>query len=57
MLREPADCPGHVWASIGVTVMDGTTHRIWDCERCTAWTSEPLDEDRHVPWTETEWSA
>lgn len=56
MAHDPADCPGHVWASIGVTVIDGTVHRIWDCERCTAWTDEPLGEDRRVPWADTELS-
>lgn len=50
----PSDCPEHVWSSVGVTVVDGTLARIWDCERCDAWTSEPLDDDHRVPWTETE---
>ena len=53
MHQDPADCPGHAWASVGVTVVDGTVHQIWDCERCTAWTSEPLDEDHHVAWGDT----
>jgi hypothetical protein len=50
----PTDCPEHVWSSVGVTVVDGTVTRVWDCERCDAWTSEPLDDDRRVPWAETE---
>ena len=54
MLLDPADCPEHVWASIGVTAVDGTVHRIWDCERCTAWTKEPLDENRRVPWADAD---
>jgi hypothetical protein len=54
---DPADCPEHVWSSIGVTVIDGTTCRIWDCERCTAWTKEPLRDDRRVPWGDTDIST
>ena len=53
MHREPVDCPEHVWTSIGVTVVDGTVNRIWECERCTAWTNEPLGEDWRVPWEDT----
>jgi hypothetical protein len=56
MLHEPDDCPEHVWSSVGVTVIDGSVHRIWDCERCTAWTNEPLDDDRRVPWPDTDLS-
>jgi hypothetical protein len=57
MSQDPADCPEHVWSSIGVTVIDGTTSRIWDCERCAAWTTEPLGDDRRVPWTDTDIST
>jgi len=56
MHQDLADCPDHVWASIGVTVTDGTIHRIWECERCTAWTNEPLKENRRVPWGDTDLS-
>lgn len=57
MVRDSADCRDHVWASIGVTIIDGTVHRVWDCERCTAWTNEPLDDDNRVQWAETDLSA
>jgi hypothetical protein len=53
MYQEPANCPDHVWASIGVTVIEGTVYRIWECERCTAWTNEPLEQDRRVPREDT----
>jgi hypothetical protein len=56
MRQEPDNCPEHAWASIGVTVIDGTVHRIWDCERCSAWTTESLSDDRHIPWAETDLS-
>jgi hypothetical protein len=53
----PSDCPEHVWSSVGITVVDGQLSRIWDCERCTAWTAELLDEDRHVEWGDTSLSG
>jgi hypothetical protein len=57
MSEDPETCPEHVWSVIGVTVVDGTVARIWDCERCTAWTTEPLDEDHHVPWSQADRST
>ena len=53
MPRHPSDCPEHVWASIGVTVLDGEVSRIWNCERCVAWTQERLDPDHRVDWDAT----
>lgn len=53
MTLAPSDCPEHVWSSVGITVIDGRVTRVWDCERCTAWTSEPLDDDRRVEWADT----
>jgi hypothetical protein len=52
MDRE-AFCSEHAWTSIGVTVIEGTVTRIWTCERCAAWTSEPLDRSTFVEWGET----
>ncbi|MFW5924415.1 MAG: hypothetical protein ACOCSP_02310 [archaeon] len=57
MRQEPSECPEHVWSAIGVAVIDGTVSRIWDCERCTAWTSEPLADDRRVPWPDADLST
>lgn len=57
MDQDPAACPEHVWSSIGVTVIDGTIHRIWDCERCGAWTAESLADDHRVPWSDTNFST
>jgi len=54
MYSDPADCPEHVWVSVGVSTVDGDVHRIWDCERCPAWTSEPLGDDRRVPFADTD---
>ena len=53
MSRQPADCPEHVWASIGVTVLDGEVSRIWNCERCVAWTQEHLDPSHRIDWETT----
>lgn len=53
MDSEPTTCPEHVWAVIGITTVDGEIHRVWDCERCAAWTSQRLEEDRHVPFAES----
>jgi len=53
MPRHPSDCPEHVWASIGVTVLDGEVSRIWNCERCVAWTQERLDPAHRVDWDVT----
>ena len=52
MRLDASECPEHVWASVGVTVRDGVVVRVWDCERCAGWTTEPLDEAQHVPWDE-----
>ena len=46
-------CEEHAWASVGVTVVDGTVTRVWVCERCLAWTRERLDAEDEVPWAET----
>jgi hypothetical protein len=46
-------CEEHAWASVGVTVVDGTVTRVWVCERCLAWTRESLDSGAEVPWDET----
>jgi hypothetical protein len=46
-------CEEHAWASVGVTVFEGTVTRVWVCERCLAWTREALDADAEVPWAET----
>jgi len=48
-----ATCDEHAWASVGVTVVEGTVTRVWVCERCLAWTRESLDPDAEVPWGET----
>jgi hypothetical protein len=53
MSLDPSECPEHVWASVGVTVIGDQVNRIWNCERCAAWTNEPLEEDRRVEWSET----
>ncbi len=54
MSGDPADCPEHVWSSVGVTAVDDDVVRVWDCERCGAWTTEPLREDRRVDWAAVE---
>jgi hypothetical protein len=46
-------CEEHAWASVGVTVVDGTVTRVWVCERCLGWTREQLDPEMEVPWDET----
>jgi len=48
-----ATCDEHAWASVGVTVVEGTVTRVWVCERCLAWTRESLTPDAEVPWDET----
>ena len=53
MDEPPDDCPEHVWASVGVAVVDGTVTRVWTCERCTGWTGEPLEAERRVAWERT----
>lgn len=49
-------CETHVWASLGVTTRDGVISRVWECERCPAWTAEPFDPDLEVAWEDT-WLA
>ena len=46
-------CETHVWASVGVTSREGNVCRIWECERCPAWTAEPFDSELQIPWDET----
>jgi len=46
-------CEIHVWASVGVTYREGNVCRIWECERCPAWTAEPFDSELQIPWDET----
>jgi hypothetical protein len=54
MDQDEFACSEHVWASIGVTIVDGTVTRVWDCERCPAWTKEPLDPEWLVDWDESD---
>ena len=49
-------CAEHAWASIGVTVVDGTVSRVWACENCPAWTRQPLEATTAVDWADT-WLA
>jgi len=53
MSRQPAGCPEHVWASIGVTVLAGEVSRIWNRERCVAWIHERLDPNHRIDWETT----
>lgn len=49
-------CEEHAWASIGVTDIDGGMTRVWACENCPAWTSQPLSADAEIGWADT-WLA
>lgn len=53
MIHDVSECPGHLWASDGVAVVDGEVTRIWSCERCVAWTGQPLGSEARVDWDET----
>jgi cytochrome b subunit of formate dehydrogenase len=46
-------CTEHAWASIGVTVVEGTVTRVWACEHCPAWTREGLMPEEEVDWDDT----
>lgn len=46
-------CEEHAWASIGVTVVEGTVTRVGVCERCPAWSGERLDPTAEVDWEDT----
>jgi len=46
-------CEDHVWVSIGITSRDGAVCRIWECERCRAWTAEPFESDGEIAWDDT----
>jgi hypothetical protein len=43
----------HAWASVGTTSRGETVMRVWLCERCRAWTLEPLAPDTEVAWADT----
>lgn len=49
-------CKEHAWASIGVTVLEGTVTRVHACEHCPAWTRERLEPEHEVDWGQT-WLA
>ena len=46
-------CAEHAWASVGVTVIEGTVTRVWACENCPAWSRQRLAEDAEVDWADT----
>jgi hypothetical protein len=46
-------CSEHAWGSVGVTTVDGAIVRVWVCERCSAWTREPLAAAAEVDWDDT----
>ncbi len=55
MAGEPT-CTTHAWASVGVVTRDDSVCRIWECEQCPVWTTEPFDPAFELPWDET-WLA
>jgi|GEM_PF-1477176 len=52
----PTLCAEHVWASIGVSVLEDQVTRVWACEHCPAWTRERLDDEYEIAWQQT-WLA
>ena len=54
---RPALCTEHTWVAVGVTVIDGEVSRVWDCERCPAWTNQVLPREYELPWEETRLGA
>jgi hypothetical protein len=55
-MTEATLCERHVWASVGVVDRAGSIRRIWECEDCPAWTTEPFDPEYEQAWNDT-WLA
>lgn len=55
-MSEEAVCERHVWASVGVVLRDESVCRVWECEDCPVWTTEPFDPDYERDWDDT-WLA
>jgi hypothetical protein len=55
-MPEPQTCETHAWASVGVVTRGETVQRIWECENCPVWTTEPFDPEYEREWDDT-WLA
>jgi hypothetical protein len=55
-MSDSERCGTHAWASVGVVSRAGEVARIWECERCPAWTAEAFDPEDERPWDDT-WLA
>lgn len=55
-MSEAAICENHVWASVGVVTCDRSVRRVWECEDCPVWTTEPFDPEYELAWDDT-WLA
>ncbi|WP_436925021.1 hypothetical protein [Halosimplex amylolyticum] len=49
-------CDQHVWAALGIVSRDGSVSRVWECEDCPVWTTEPFDPEYERDWDDT-WLA